>query len=133
MFLVASVHKIADPADFAKIIYGYQLLPKDVINLFAIILPFLELISGAALLAGVYPRSAALIINLMLSLFIIGITINLLRGHTFDCGCFAMGASSHQSAAGVLLVRDLACLAAGVYVMRYAPPPRWCLWCPITG
>jgi putative oxidoreductase len=131
MFVVASVHKIADPADFAKIIYGYQLVSKEAINLIAIILPFLELVSGAALLAGIYPKSAALIINLMLLVFSMGISINLLRGHTFDCGCFAMGAESHQSAAGVLLVRDLACLAVGGYVMRYGSPRRWCLWCPI--
>lgn len=127
MFVVASVHKIADPAQFARIVYGYQLVPKEAINLIAIMLPFFELVSGAALLAGIYPRSAALIINLLLGIFIIGITINLVRGHTFDCGCFSMGASSHRSAAGVLLIRDLACLIVGGYVMGYRRPARWCL------
>jgi len=132
-FVVASVHKIADPAGFAKIVYGYQLVPHAIINLIAIVLPFLELISGAALMAGIYPRSAALIIEVLLSVFIVGISINLVRGHQFDCGCFAMGAADRPSAAGLLLVRDLVFLAGGSYVLGYGGSPKWCLWHPTTG
>ncbi|MBW1828888.1 MAG: DoxX family membrane protein [Deltaproteobacteria bacterium] len=66
LFLVACYQKIIEPAHFAKIIYGYYLFPDAAINLIAIILPYVELFSGMALILGIYPRSAALIINAML-------------------------------------------------------------------
>lgn len=124
IFLLASFHKIINPAQFAKIIYGYQLIPGPAINLIAILLPFLELYAGAALMAGLYPRSAALIINGMLGAFIFAISINLLRGHSFDCGCFSIG-NTGASAAGGLLIRDLVCFAMGGYVIWYGHPRKW--------
>lgn len=126
IFLVASFHKIINPAQFAKIIYGYQLVPDPAINLTAILLPFLELVAGAALMAGLFPRSAAVIINGMLGAFIIAISINLLRGHTFDCGCFSIS-DAGSSAVGGLLIRDLVCFAMGGYIIWYKHPRKWCL------
>jgi uncharacterized membrane protein YphA (DoxX/SURF4 family) len=82
-FIYASFHKIISPADFAKIVYGYGLFPEIFINLIAIILPFLELIAGLALIIGIYPRSAAVIINALLLAFIAVLAINLIRGHEF--------------------------------------------------
>jgi uncharacterized membrane protein YphA (DoxX/SURF4 family) len=125
MFVVSSFHKIIDPAQFAKIIYGYQLVPVIVINLVAIILPYLELFSGAALIVGIYPRSAAVILNVMLVSFIIAISYNLMRGHVFDCGCFSISDTHHPAAAGTLLARDLVCLAAGVSVQVYRGSRKW--------
>ena len=88
-FLYASYGKIVSPADFAKIIYGYGLFPPLLINMIAIIVPFLELVIGLALILGIYPRSAALVVNGLLIAFIIILSINLIRGHEFNCGCFA--------------------------------------------
>ena len=84
-FIYASFHKIISPADFAKIVYGYALFPEALINLIAIMIPFLELIAGLALIIGFYPRSAAIIINGLLVAFIVVLSINLVRGHEFDC------------------------------------------------
>ena len=52
IFVYASHYKILAPADFAKIVYGYDLFPGELINLIAIIVPFIELIVGLALIAG---------------------------------------------------------------------------------
>jgi putative oxidoreductase len=128
LFVAASYHKIINPAQFAKIIYGYQLVPGIAINLIAIILPFLELFSGVALILGIYPRPAALIINAMLLTFVLAISFNLLRGHVFDCGCFSISDTSHPAAAGALLFRDLVCLSAGVYVMGFRGKPKFCVF-----
>jgi putative oxidoreductase len=125
LFVAASFHKMIHPAQFAKIIYGYQLVPDIAINLIAIILPFLEFFSGAALILGIYPRSAVLMINVMLLSFIVAISINLLRGHVFDCGCFSIGDANHPAAAGGLLVRDVACFVLGAYVFSYRDARRW--------
>ncbi len=106
-FIYASLHKIISPADFAKIVYGYDLFPPGLINLIAIIIPFLELVAGLALIIGVYPRPAAIIIGGLLLAFMAALTINLIRGHEFDCGCFSAGQSGYFSSTKVTLVRDV--------------------------
>lgn len=126
-FIYASYHKIVLPSHFAKIIYGYDLLPGASINFIAVILPFLELFAGLALVIGIYPRSAAAIINGMLLAFIVGITINLVRGHQFDCGCFAFGEQGSTSSATQLLVRDAILLMLGLHVLRYDGRRKWCV------
>jgi putative oxidoreductase len=119
LFVFASYHKILDPAHFAKIIYGYYLFPDVSINLIAIILPHVELFCGLALILGIYPRSACLIINLMLLGFIIAIGINLLRGHQFDCGCFSMEANKAANSAIYILGRNIILLIFGAYIFMY--------------
>jgi len=126
-FIYASYNKILFPADFAKIIYGYDLFPTAFINLIAIILPFLELVTALALIIGVYPRSAVSVINLLLVAFIILLSINLIRGHEFDCGCFATSISGSTAATQVTLIRDFIYLALGLQVISYRRPRRWCV------
>ncbi|MDJ0722045.1 MAG: MauE/DoxX family redox-associated membrane protein [Desulfobacterales bacterium] len=88
LFVLASLHKILQPAVFAQIVYSYQLFPDFSINLIAIFLPFVELVAGLALIFGIYPRAAAAIVNALLVAFMLIIAFNLMRGHEFDCGCF---------------------------------------------
>ena len=126
-FLYASYHKIVSPAHFAKIIYGYYLFPDASINIIAIFLPFLELFAGLALILGVYPRSAALIINGMLLGFIVALGINLVRGQQFDCGCFAVGETGYTYTTGHLLIRDIIFFGLGLQVLFYGNYRRWCL------
>ena len=116
-FVYAALHKIVDPAGFAKIIYGYSLFPEYSINLIAIITPFLEFFPGLALILGIYLRSAATIISSMLLSFIVILSINIARGHEFDCGCFSIGEAGHASAVVQLLVRDIFLFVFGVYVV----------------
>lgn len=118
VFISACIHKIIAPGDFAKIIYGYKLFPAEVINFFAILLPFIELVCGVALITGIWPRSASIIINGMLLAFIIAISINLIRGHEFDCGCFSFG--NQQNSDGLsLLIRDILWFIVGLFLIFY--------------
>ena len=116
-FIIASIHKIADPSAFAHIVYGYGLFPNDLINLIAIAVPVLEFICGILLVIGVYQGGAALIINTMLLGFIIAISINLIRGYDFDCGCFSSVASGESSDPVSLLLRDFLLLGMGIIVL----------------
>ncbi len=126
MFLFACYHKILDPAHFAKIIYGYYLFPEYSINMIAIILPYLELFAGIALILGVYPRSAVLILNIMLFGFIIAISINLIRGHEFDCGCFYFSESGPTFSTVQLLIRDIICFFLGLHVLFFPNHRKLC-------
>lgn len=125
MFLYACVHKIMDPSAFAKIIYGYGLLPGYLINVTAIVLPFVELYAGACLVLGVWPRSAAIVVNGMLGVFIIAITINLIRGHEFDCGCFSIHEAGYTSSNVELLIRDLSWFIIGLVPVFFHGERRW--------
>jgi uncharacterized membrane protein YphA (DoxX/SURF4 family) len=119
-FIYASYYKILSPTDFAKMVYGYNLFPEVLINLIAIFLPFVELISGLSLLLGIYPRSAALIINGLLLSFIILLTINIIRGHEFDCGCFsAKESGSPKMMANMMVIRDVIYLTMGLQVFLF--------------
>ncbi len=120
-FVIAAVNKIGDPARFATIIYGYYLFPGWIINLAAIGVPFVELFSGMALVFGIAQRSAVIIINTLLVVFILAIAINLLRGHRFDCGCFSLAETTTFSAASWLLVRDMGLLVCGIYLLLQLP------------
>lgn len=119
VFLYASIHKITDPASFAKIIYGYGLVPKDTINIMAILLPYVEFFTGLFLVTGVYPRSAAVIAEFLLLVFIVAISINLIRGHSFDCGCFSFEKGNQDSGGLELLVRDVIWFSVGMVVLMY--------------
>lgn len=119
VFVYASYHKIIEPAQFAKIVYGYDLFPNFSINLIAIILPYLEFYSGLALILGIFPRSAVLIIEGMLFAFIIALFINLLRGHEFDCGCTSFGDADYTSSTIQLLIRDIIMFIMGLYVFFF--------------
>jgi uncharacterized membrane protein YphA (DoxX/SURF4 family) len=125
-FIYASFHKIISPADFAKIVYGYDLFPEMFINLIAIVIPFLELVAGLALIIGFYPRSAAIIINALLLAFITVLAINLFRGHEFDCGCFSAGQSGYTSSPKVTLVRDIIYLILGMQIVLFEGRRRSC-------
>jgi len=115
-FIYASYYKILSPTDFAKMVYGYNLFPEVLINLIAIFLPFIELIAGLSLLLGIYPRSAALIINVLLLAFIILLTINIIRGHEFDCGCFS---AKETGSPRMMVVRDMIYIIMGLQVFLF--------------
>jgi putative oxidoreductase len=88
LFIIASLPKIVDPPSFAHMIYNYKIIPWSLINPMALIMPWLELICGLALVLGIWRGAARTIIAGMLLVFILAISINLIRGNPIDCGCF---------------------------------------------
>ncbi|MDF1592627.1 MAG: DoxX family membrane protein [Desulfobacterales bacterium] len=127
VFIYASYHKIMEPAQFAKVIYGYYLFPALTINLIAIVLPFLELFCGLALVLGIYPRSAALVINFLLISFIAALSINLIRGQAFDCGCFSVGDRGYTYSVWETLIRDIVFFGFGLVVIFFSRHRKWCV------
>ena len=88
VFIYASLDKVAHPAAFAGIVHNYQILPHSLINITAILLPWIELVAGLLLVLGVWTRGSSLIISVMLIVFIAAIGYNIYRGLDFICGCF---------------------------------------------
>ncbi len=94
MYIAASFYKIIEPASFAKSIWHYHMVPGSLINLVALILPWLELVIGLALIFGLAYRGAIWWANLLLVVFIIALTSTIMRGLDIDCGCFKAGQSA---------------------------------------
>ena len=116
VFIYASLDKIVYPAQFARIIYNYHLLPGDLINLWAVVLPWTEFFCGLFLILGVYKDGAATILTGLMAVFIVAIAINLFRGVDLECGCFSVS-SKAKSGALNLIYRDLVYLALGLYLL----------------
>lgn len=95
VFIYAGVLKILDPLGFAQDIDAYRLVPRAVAFLAALVLPWLEVLAGAALIAGVFRPASALLIALMLAGFIVLVAVTMARGLDVDCGCF--GALSRKA------------------------------------
>jgi len=117
-FIYGSYHKIAEPAVFARILYGYAIFPDFSINFLAITIPFVELVAGFSLIFGPFSRSALLIINALLLGFIFLIGFNLLRGHEFNCGCFDFSSQNNILSNVFVLIRDVLFLLSGIYLFR---------------
>jgi hypothetical protein len=106
IFLYAAFDKIAHPAAFAKDVYNYQILPDAVVNLVALVLPWIELFAGACLLTGVWVPGAVLITNGLLLIFLAALVLNYARGLDVNCGCFSTGDTTPAMSIGWYLLRD---------------------------
>lgn len=115
VFLVACYHKILHPATFALDVATYQILPLQLINLQALILPWIELFAGIMLVVGFRTRAAALLINGMMVMFIIALCIALARGLDMGCGCFA-SEGGDDPISWHTIVRDSTWLLMGLYI-----------------
>ncbi len=118
IFIYASLDKIAHPREFARIIANYGILPDFLVTLPALVLPWLELIAGLFLVAGVWRRSSALWLSLLLLAFILALGVNAARGLDMSCGCFSTSAADTESAY-VLIFRDLLILIPGLVIVFF--------------
>jgi putative oxidoreductase len=118
IFLYAGIIKVIDPFGFAQSIYNYHLLPGWLINPFAIFLPWIEIVVGAALILGVFVPGSSLIVTGLLFMFAVALAFSLARGLDISCGCF-----STSQKAGLItwkyLARDVVFLAMSCAVFFF--------------
>lgn len=91
LMLWAAVSKLANPTDFLGSIYAYQLpLPKGLLQATAVVLPWLELLCGLLLVAGLWADTALLLLTSLLVVFVLATGQAWLRGIEIGCGCFSL-------------------------------------------
>jgi len=117
VFIYASVDKILHPEAFAGAVYNYQILPDGLINLTAIVLPWLELLLGIALVSGVCLPGAAFLCNLLLITFLGTLVFNLARGLDINCGCFSTSQITSNRSMCLYVIRDGIFLLLGLYLL----------------
>jgi uncharacterized membrane protein YphA (DoxX/SURF4 family) len=100
MFIWTGISKILEPIDFLKLLLQYRVLPDDmpwVVNSLAVGLPYVEVVCGILLLAGVAVRGTSLLLLGMLVAFTAAVIWRALDFYAqggvafcsikFDCGC----------------------------------------------
>jgi uncharacterized membrane protein YphA (DoxX/SURF4 family) len=106
VFIYASIDKIIHPDLFAQAVYNYQVLPGYLVNLTALILPWLELTLGCCLLINRWMAGASALAAVLMALFV-GLTcFNLARGLDISCGCFSTD-PDNDPVTRLTLARDL--------------------------
>ncbi len=129
IFLYASWDKILNPGPFAEVVYNYQVLPDALINLTAIVLPWLELFLGLCLIFGLWLPGAVFLSNALLIVFFSTLLFNLARGLNVQCGCFSTSPTTIEgSAIKWYILRDFLFLAAALILfyqtyLRYRKKP----------
>ncbi|MCH9031916.1 MAG: DoxX family membrane protein [candidate division Zixibacteria bacterium] len=110
IFIYAAYSKILDPAAFAKSVNNYHIIPGPAVNIFALTLPWIELVAGLGILLGFWRRASSLLINLMLVVFTMAVLIAISKGINIDCGCFTQNPEVAGDMWGVVW-RDLGFIA----------------------
>ncbi len=118
LFLWAAHDKVWLPAEFARAMAAYDILPVWAINPASVIMAWLELIIALLLLVGVWTRAAATWAALLLALFTGLMLWAGFTGAGFDCGCFP-GQETHAAGFEAAL-RDFLMLL----------PALWLMWLP---
>ncbi len=120
VLLAAGVLKAHDgPTLTAISIADYRILPAGLVAPLAIGLPYLEILLGAYLIAGLFTRSAAWFAACQFVVFAIAVGSLVVRHIHADCGCFGSGVSTPPSWGHVAL--DLASAGVAAFIALRAP------------
>ena len=87
IFISFALSKIMRPAVFALNVVDYDMMPAWGVNLWALTLPWAELVVGLFLILGIRTRAAATLIGAMNIIFIVGLVNAILHNMPINCGC----------------------------------------------
>jgi uncharacterized membrane protein YphA (DoxX/SURF4 family) len=116
VFVYASMDKLMNQEEFARAIYNYKFLPDVFINVFAIIMPYLELIAGIFLIFGIFKKGSSFIISFLLIIFLISLTQAYARGLDISCGCFSLETVSQKSDILLRIFEDIFLLIGSLII-----------------
>lgn len=117
VFIYASVDKILHPEAFARSVQNYRILPVESINLFAIILPWVEVVCGVLLLLGLFTGGTILLMTLLILVFLIALSSVVIRGIDISCGCFS--SNGNERITFLYVLRDLILFALAFQALLY--------------
>jgi len=119
VFLFACYHKIMDPYHFAIDVATYQFLPLYLINIMAIVMPWVELAAGLMLVLGIRTRAAGLMCSVMMIMFIIALMWALHLELDMSCGCFASSGTETDPISLKTIGRDSVWLVMSLYIFIF--------------
>ncbi|MCO6472839.1 MAG: DoxX family membrane protein [Melioribacteraceae bacterium] len=118
LFIFSGGTKISVPEEFAVSISNYRLLPIELVNFFAIIIPWIEIITGILLLFGFFVKENSFILTFLLGVFTIMVFIAMIRGLNIECGCF--GTKGGQKVGLLKIFENLIYLVIGILIYKFS-------------
>ena len=112
VFVGSGLAKLGDLQAFAIQLHNFRLVPIVAENVVAVLLPWVEVVAGLAMILNVRARSGALVVTGLLLLFTLGVIAAMARGLSFECGCFGKADSSRVGLVKVLQNTGMLLLAA---------------------
>jgi uncharacterized membrane protein YphA (DoxX/SURF4 family) len=120
VLLVAGVLKAHDgPTSTAVTIAGYRILPAAAVAPLGVALPYLEILLGAYLVAGLFTRIVGWIAAVQFAIFSVAVASLVIRKIAADCGCFGSGVAVPPSWGHVAL--DILAACASIVVALLGP------------
>lgn len=116
VFICAALGKIGNLEEFADAVAAFRILPIAWVNAFAIVLPWIELLIGLALLSGAHLKQAAMLSVLLNVVFIVAASSAMARGLDIKCGCFTLS-KAHSSVGWQLIGRDIIFSGLGLLLL----------------
>lgn len=118
LFLYASLDKIIYPSKFAEVIYNYRVLPVELVNICAILVPWIEIIIGVMLLIGIWIDASAFMLSSITFVFTFLIISAIFRGLNIECGCFSLDAEG-SLVSWKRVIEDIFILIGGLYLIWF--------------
>jgi len=118
LFLYASLDKIIYPSKFAEVIYNYRVLPVELVNICAILVPWIEVIIGVMLLIGIWVDASAFMLSSITFVFTFLIISAIFRGLNIECGCFSLDAEG-SLVSWKRVIEDIFILIGGLYLIWF--------------
>lgn len=119
IFVYSGLVKIVDVQLFVTAVENYRLLPDFLAPFLALVLPWVELVTGLVLVSGYKALPAVTLINLMVIVFIAALGISFFRGLNIDCGCFNVNITDSKHSLLEAIWRDIGFLTLGFWVAGY--------------
>jgi len=117
IFVYAAITKISDPESFSQSVYNYKLLPLFLVNILAVLFPWIELVTGILLIFGISVKENSAILSVLLVIFITAIVISLFRGLDIDCGCF--GTVDGAKVGIVKILENIGLVLLGIILIKF--------------
>jgi uncharacterized membrane protein YphA (DoxX/SURF4 family) len=122
IFIGAGALKLVDPAGFHADLLAYGIgAPDWFFRFVAVVLPWVEAISGGLLLAELWTETVGVLVAGMCLIFVLALGQAVLRGLELKCGCFGELAAGWFERPLVALVRACVLLVASVWLLLYPP------------
>lgn len=115
IFIFAGTEKIADPASFAEAIANYKIAPTFLINIFAISIPWIEVVTGILFIFGKFVKENAVIYIFLMTIFTLMVFAAVMRGLDINCGCF--GTADAQAVGLTKILENIGLILLGIYVI----------------
>lgn len=115
VFFSSSIYKISNFPQHVNTIFNYQVLPKKYVKFLAVIGIVLEVFISLGLFLGLFLKISSILTILLLLLYIIFVSVNLLRGrNNISCGCGGIVGDKEISSS--IIIRNLLFILIALFI-----------------